>query len=226
MILPKTMRLPETIQNLKAHARQLVCRSLYGVDPIHLHMSRNLWTFILWNKDEVPYLENNSRLLDDLDKLTRELTDTDRKTTAKPEMVQIISHARALKYQQKNNILTNLGMAEMAKRSTGASASTNTHHAVGTGTAAETLNDAALAAEVYRKVIGTRSVISQTERYGTAVTGADIPNPPNTLAESGIFTAAAAGILIMRVTSDPFQVTNQNIFTVQTNVTHQNGIEA
>ncbi len=220
------MRLPETIQNLKAHARQLACRSLYGIDPIHLHMSRNLWTFILWDKDEVPYLENNSRLLHNLDKLTRELTATDRKTTAKPEMVQIISHDRALKYQRKNNILTNLGMAEMAKRSTGTSASTNTHHAVGTGADSESLNDAALAAEVYRKTIGTRSVVAQTERYGTAVTGGDITNPPNTLAESGIFTAPSGGILIMRVTSNPFQVTASNIFTIQTNVTHQNGIEA
>ncbi len=219
------MRLPETITNLKTHARRLACRSLYGIDPIHLHMSRNLWTFILWRKDEVPFLENDSRLLHNLDKLTRELSETDRKTTVKPEMIQLISHDRAVKYQQKNNILTNAGMAEMAKRSAGASASTNTHHAVGTGTAAEGLNDAALDAEVYRKIIGTRSVISQTERYGTAVSGVDIPNPPNTLAESGVFTAAANGILIMRVTSDPFQVTTQNIFTIQTNVTHQNGIE-
>ncbi len=220
------MRLPDTIQNLKTHARRLAFRSLCGVDPIHLHMSRNLWTFILWNKDEVPYLENDSRLLHNLDKLTRELIATDRKTTAKPEMVQIISHDRALKYQQKHNILTNVGMEEMAKRSTGASGSTNTHHAVGTGTAAETLNDTALAAEVYRKTIGTRSVISQTERYGTAIIGSDITNPPNTLAESGVFTAASGGILIMRITSDPFQVTAQNIFTVQTNVTHANGLES
>ncbi len=189
-------------------------------------MSRNLWTFILWNKDEVPYLKNDSRLLHNLDKLTRELAATDRKTTAKPEMVQIISHHRAVKYQQKHNILTNVGMAEMAKRSTGASGSTNTHHAVGTGTAAETLNDAVLAAEVYRKTIGTRTTIAQTERYGTAISGADIANPPNTLAESGVFTAASGGILIMRITSDPFQVTAQNIFTVQTNVTHENGVEA
>ncbi len=232
------MGIPDSLANLKTHARRLACRSLHGVDPIHLHLSQNLWTLILWKKDEVPYLENNGRLLHNLDKLTLELSATDRKTTAKPEMVQIITHDRALKYQQKHNILTNVGMAEMARRSTGESDKPNSYHHIGSDASAENLGNDQMGAELTRKVIGTRTSIGQTERYGSAFASSEITTLPASIAEAGISNYDPADssmteawgpngpILILRVTSDPFEMNANRIFTVQTNVTHQNGFEA
>ena len=91
---------------------------MYGIDPKHLTISHNYWTFITWNKDEVPYLaENNNKLLHYLDKLVSELQNTDRQTTARPSQIQLINglaFPKILSYQDKlANILTKPGMEEM-----------------------------------------------------------------------------------------------------------------
>ena len=215
------------IENLKKHTKRLILKNMLGVTPEHLTLSQSFWNLGLWKQDEVPFLENNSRLIHNLDKLHREMMATDRKTTVKPEMIQLIgAKNRAIKYRKNiPNILTNAGMAEMAKRSTGQSSLTNTHHAVGTGTTTPTLQDTALQTESARKEIGTRLVQNQTERYGSSFLHSDFSGLPLDIAEAGLLTASSGGILILHVTSDAFEVDTGSIMTVQTNITHENGDE-
>ncbi len=233
------MALPQALANLASHVKKgtihRIIRSAYGVDPRHLHMSKNLWTMALWNADEVPYLrEHPSRVLHNLDKLFAELQATDRPTTARPEQLQLITAGKILKYDQRYNILTNVGMTEIAKRGTAESASTNTYHHIGTGTTAESLNDTGLEAHVAAKTIGTRQVLEQTERYGSVFT-ADEAGIGNNIAEAGVSNyvvgthastipgASGGPILLMRVTSDPFSIIAGRLFSVQTNISHANG---
>ena len=223
------------IGTLPLHVKKIIYKDLMkdcvGIShPKHFSFSRNLWTLITWQKDEVPFLKNNKHLLTNIDKLISEMLNTDRKTTVKPDQIQLLNgsptNTKIIKYQNNiENILTNLGMSEMAKRSTGATASHNTHHAVGTGLTAETLNDATLETEVGRKEIGSALVSNQTERYGSSFSYEDVGSENRDITEAGILTAAVNGILILRITSDPQPLTEDRLITVQTNVSHQNGIE-
>ena len=222
----------QNLKNLNLHAKKLIWKGVTKHafrDPKHITLSHNLWTMIMWNADEVPHFTNDSKLISKLDKILKELTDTDRKTTAKPEMIQLINGQRnrkILKYQDNiPNILTNPGLEEMAKRSTGASNSINSHHAIGTGIGAETPADTTLGSEAARKLIGATDVANQTERYGSAFADTDLDDIPSDITEAGILNAENNGVLILRVTSDPFTLSPGRIFTVQTNVTHQNGTE-
>ena len=114
----------------------------------------------------------------------------------------------------------------MAKRSTAESATTNTHHAIGSGVNAENLADTVLQTELARKAILSRQTVGTTERYASAFAPADIANPPQNITEAGIFTAAADGVLVARVTLPPTQLAVGKIITVSTTVTHENGVAA
>lgn len=203
------------------------CQAKFGFDPKHLTLTHNVWTFASWSADAVPELENKPGLLDKLDKLWTELAMTDRNTIAKPESVTIIHgmlKPKILSYSELLNILPNAGMAEMAKRSTNESSTTNTHHAIGTGTTAAALGDTALETEVGRKTIGDRVVVNQTERYGSAFTSSDI-TPPKTITEAGVLTLSSGGVLILHVIGAGQLLDTGLIVTVQTNVTHANGTQ-
>ena len=110
----------------------------------------------------------------------------------------------------------------MAKRSTGDSSLTNTHHAVGTGTTTPALADTALQTESARKEIASRLVQNETERYGSSFVSSDFSGLPLDIAEAGILTASSGGILMLHVTSDAFEMDTGGIMTVQTNLTHEN----
>lgn len=212
------------------------CITFFGFKPIHLTISHNIWTIARWDAAQYPELKNDQNLLRKLEKIWLEIADTDRKGTIEPPLScsvinGIIPH-RELKYpgplsfeDKLNNILTNLGMAEMGKRSTAESATTNTHHAVGTGAVAEAVTDTVLGTEVGRVAIGTRAVVNQTERYGSAFADTDIAPVPSTITEAGVLTLAAGGVLILRVTAAGQVLDTGNIITVQTNVSHQNGTQ-
>lgn len=219
----------------------------YGFGPEHLQVSHNLWSFATWNKDDVPYIveaqarsdENpkvaigdSNKFLHNLDKIWKEISETSKNTIVKPIQTQLINGLpipKILTYQQRHNILTNDGMADMGKNRTSESAKANTHHAIGTGTTAETVSDhvtysGTLETEQARKAIGTRSVVNQTERYGTAFLDTDI-TVPKSITEAGILTGASSEILVLRVTAAAQVLDTAQIMTVQTNVTHLNGTE-
>jgi len=203
-------------------------KAKYGFDPIHLSLTHNLWNFATWNADEVPFLENKPGLISKLDKLWAEIASTEKNTVARPQSVTAINgmqDPRVLSYSDRlKNLLPNVGMQEMAKRSTAEVSTTNTHHAIGTGTTAAALGDTALETEVGRKTIGDRVVVNQTERYGTAYTSADI-TPPKTITEAGVLTLASGGVLILHVIGAGQLLDTGLIVTVQTNITHANGTQ-
>jgi len=222
-------------------------REKYGFEPEHLQVTYNLWSFATWNKDDVPYIveaqakadENpklaigdKTKMLHHLDKIWHEIANTTRNTIVKPVQTQLINGLpipKILTYQDRNNILTLDGMADMGKSRTAEASNTNTHHGIGTGTTAETTADhvtysGALETEQDRKAIGTRAVVNQTERYGTAFLDTDI-TVPKSITEGGVFTAASGAILILRVTAAAQVLDTAQILTLQTNVTHQNGTE-
>ena len=206
---------------------KLGCQSKFGLDPIHLTLTYNLWNFATWKADEVQF-ENKKGLLDNLDKAWSELRNTDRNTAVKPLSVSLINGApipRILSFEDRvPNILTNVGMAEMGKSRTNETSTTNTHHAIGTGTTAAALGDTKLETEVGRKTIGDRVVVNQTERYGTAFTSSDI-TPPKTITEAGVLTLSSNGVLILHVIGAGQLLDTGLIVTIQTNVTHANGTE-
>ena len=205
-------------KNLAAAIKQKL-----GHDPKHLSITKGIWILELWDRHQhANLLQNNNNLLNNLDNLHNQIA---AKQLAAPVVQQVIAGDNKLISTQKQiNILTNTGMTEMAKRSTGQTNSTNTHHAVGTGTTSETVNDTTLETETARKAVGSRVTVNQTERYATAFTDTEL-TVGTVIAEASIQTAAAAGIMIARVTGTPVTITAGSIFTVQTNISHQNGTE-
>lgn len=197
----------------------------FGCSPEHLNVSKSVWIWELWNKKEFPELEkNDNNLMSKLDKLHEEFAESAKKNEGPLSQEFISAQYRFIAKREGPNILVNGGMNEMGKRSTGETTSTNTNHAIGTGTTTETVNDTALETEVATKVIGTRNVVNQTERYSTAFSSADI-TPPEDISEAGIFIGGFGTIMIMRITATPIELDVGKILTIQTNVTHQNGTE-
>ena len=125
--------------------------------------------------------------------------------------------------QIRRNILTEAGLAEMCRRNVGESQSSNTHHAVGTGGQSEALGDVALQAERARKAVGTRAAVAATERYTTDFAADELGALPVDITEAGLFTAAAAGTCVYRVTCDPMTVAGGRTLTVTAVITHKNG---
>ena len=180
---------------------------------IHDTITRSLWSIQTWRAHE------HDDILDaghDLDNLIRDLNrDTMRGGPGAP--TSTIKHF---------NILTRVGLAEIAKSRTGETATTNSHHAIGSGVTPEDLDDTVLQTELARKAILSRQTVGTTERYASAFAPADIANPPQNITEAGIFTAAAGGVLIARVTLPPTVLGPGKIITVSTSVTHENGVAA
>jgi len=205
--------------------KNLLARAAYGKDPKHLTISASSWSLMTWDEDEVK-LENGPRLLETLDKLRGEIIqdlEAGKMTTARPISAQVLVPRFPNMKKPIPNIMTTAGMAEMAKRSTGETTTTNTHHGIGTGTTTETVADTTLESEDIRKVIGSRSVSGTVERYATAFHSSDFTGLPKDITEAGIFTAATDGILIVRVTSDAETMSSGRVLTVGTNITHENG---
>lgn len=190
--------------------------------------SKGMWNLALWNESDYPQLQNNSHLYENVMKIFKEINETDKNTVIKPQQIAIcINNKSFTAILNQENILPNLGMNEMAKRSTGETSSINVSHAIGTDGTTPTLADTTLGAEIARIAIGTQQVVNQTEQYSSAFTGADITSPPQTLEEAGLFTTlpSVSGILIAHVSFSPFILDTGKIFTLLTNITHQNGTQ-
>ncbi len=193
----------------------------YGFDAAHLHTSHNMWIIESWDNKIYPELINNSSLTSKLDKLHQDLAQSN-KINEGPLSQQLLTGQ--LSFIKKPNILTNIGMNEMAKRSTGETSSVNSYHAIGIGSTSETISDVALENEVGRKIIGSQSTVNQTERYSTSFGDTDIVLPPETISEAGIFTELVGGILIARITAIPVILDTGIFITILTNVIHENGV--
>jgi len=195
----------------------------YGIIAQHLTISKSSWILETWNKNQYPELTNDKHLLSKLNKLHQELP----KKSEGPDTQQLIlGKSKFIAQRKGNNILTLLGMNEMAKRATGETSTINSHHRIGIGTTTENTADTELELEEGSLTIGSADVINQTERYATAFADTDVTSPlPINITEAGIFTAETLGILIMRITFIPIILDVEKIITIQTNVTHENGID-
>jgi len=187
------------------------------------------WSLSLWDAKEYPeFAINDSRLYNKVTKVLNEIISTEKNTVNRPEQFTICANNKSVTAMlNKSNILPNLGMNEMAKRGTGESSSVNLAHAIGTDGTTPTLADESLGTELFRKVIGTKQVVNQTEQYSTAITGTEIPGVPQNIVEAGIFTSLLADepILIAHVTFTVFVLSISKIFLILTNISHKNGTQ-
>lgn len=198
----------------------------FDFEAQHLNLSHSTWIMESWKKEQYPELKNNKHLLHTLDKLHKELAES--KQNEGPISRELIAGKNHfIQRSISKNILTNLGMNEMGRRSTGESSTTNDYHAIGTGTTTETISDTILETEVGRKIMGTKTTVNQTERYATSFNDTDLTvSAPQFISEAGIFSLLSGGILIMRVTAQaPVELDFGLLVSILTNVTHQNGIE-
>jgi len=206
----------DTLENLWTKA---------GYPPLrHINLSYNYWTVATWNQDDVPHFENPK--IRDLEKIWAEIANTDRNTTVLPNQSELITPFGSLTSGQTKipNILTNVGMADMAKNRTAESSLGTSHVAVGDDkTPSETVLDTALNNELDRKVWSEKIVSNQTEKYAAAFVRSDFGSDV-TLKEAGGFTASSGVILVFRVTFADKAIGVGQIMTIQVSVEHKNGV--
>ncbi|UVF62228.1 tail-collar fiber protein [Nitrososphaeria virus YSH_1032793] len=201
----------------------------HGFPLGHSNISNNKWTVATWKELEVPYLRpENPSLINELDSLWHEIANTDRKTTILPEQASIkfgVDHEYILDYNQRlDNILTSVGMTDMAKNRTAESSNGTSHIAVGDNATAEALGNTALGNELDRKAWSEKITVNQTERYAGSFVRSDFGSDV-TLTEAGGFTDSGGGsnILVFRVTFTGKPIASGQIMTAQVAVTHVNG---
>jgi len=191
-------------------------------------VSNGFWNMALWNEADYPELAiNDQHLLGKIDKIFAEIAATDRNTIIEPLQMEIKHGSKSFFAQTKQkNIIPSIALTEMAKRSVGSSTTTNMAHAIGTDNTTPSLTDTLLGAEIFRKAIGTKTVASQTERYGSAFTGSELGSPPQNIVEAGLFTVLTSNTPIIgaHVTFTVFILDVGKIFTLQTNISHKNGV--
>lgn len=208
---------------------QRLFQKKFGHPLEHTHLSNNLWTIATWNELEAPYLRpENPSLLNELDSLWSEIANTDRNTTLQPNDAEMVLPSGVHLYTSEHevdNILTNNGMNDMAKNRTAESSLGTSHIAVGNVGTGELVTDSALLGELARKAWSEKITVDQTERYAASFVRSDFGADP-TLVEAGGFTAAAAGVLVFRVTYAAKVISTGQIMTAQVSVQHQNGVVA
>jgi hypothetical protein len=228
---------PET-KNLSVEEEQLyiyLFKKRFGFDPIHQHYTVTPWIISTWNTDEVPELEQfqlsfRDRLLqnpratdqkhfDHLCKLWDELKNTERNTVIRPNQEPSV----------RLNVLTNGGMKEMGKRSTGESASVNLYLNTGSGTTAEDKTDDvtysnSLQTEKSRTTLGSKATVDQQERYSGSINDGDVTGEPLNITEAGINTAASSGKQISRVTFVAQIIDTGYTMAFQSLINHRNGV--
>jgi hypothetical protein len=188
----------------------------------HVWSTTNKWTLSLWNEDTVKL--SGSRIIDQVEQLEKELAD------------DIINNTnRAVRPKGlvcTDNIITNIGLTESAKRDTGEVSTTLTHNSIGTGTTSPTVSDTGLqtedtggsyARQAYASA-GQRKVSNQTAKYGMLWNDGDVSSVPITITESGVHWNVSTGNTIhARVTFTAFSMTTGDLFVTQINELHQNG---
>lgn len=195
---------------------------LYEGGNEHIHAGVNKWTLSLWNENEVQLKGNN--IIDQVEQLEKELAD------------DIINHSnKAVRPKQlvcTDNIITNIGLTESAKRDTGEVSTTLTHNSIGTGTTTPTISDTDLQTEdtggSYARLgyaaSGQRKVSNQTAKYGMLWTDAKVSAVPISITESGVHWNVSTGnTMHARVTFTAFSMTTGDLFVTQINELMVNG---
>ena len=199
----------------------------HGFPLGHSNISNNKWTVATWNENEVPYLRpENPSLINELDSLWSEMANTDRNTVVFPEQAEIINGRKhsVLDFEQRlDNILTNVGMTNMAKNRTAESSASTLAVAVGSSATAEALSDTALIAELDRKAWSEAVTVNQTERYAGSFVRSDFASDVTLREAGGLTNAVSGGVLIFRVTFADKSISSGQIMTCQVAVTHVNG---
>lgn len=208
----------------------------HGVPPIHTSLSYNKWSFAVWNDSDISEIISKPRkVLKFLDKIWKENMESRPGTTVQPLTAEMkIGKSRSIIYHkaqmdERYNILTNPGMADMAQNRTGDSSNSNTHMVVGDDATGEDVDDDQLGNQLAYKEFdtdGDRSTSNQTERYAAAFFRADFASDV-TLKEAGVATGTTppTDILVSHVTYADKPVGSGQTMTAQMSVTHKNGTE-
>ena len=211
-------------------------KTLYAIDGInpdklyiqyeggneHIWSTTNKWTLSLWNKNDVKLKGNH--IIDQVEQLERELSEDIINGTNKAVTPKALICT--------DNIITNIGLTESAKRDTGEVSTTLTHNSIGTGTTTPTVSNTDLATEdtggsyarqAYASA-GQRKVSNQTAKYGMLWDDGDVSGVPISITESGVhWHASNASSMHARVTFTAFSMTTGDLFVTQINELHQNG---
>jgi hypothetical protein len=119
-----------------------------------------------------------------------------------PEAVSSLPAGIAPELGVLRNIITNAGIAEMVKLVFGLGGTAFGYIAIGTGTAAESATDTALAAEIKRKAASktqtTTTVTGDTCLLSATFSSADGLTGTSAVTEAGVFNAATGGVLLAR----------------------------
>lgn len=205
----------------------------HGIPPIHASIKFSKWCVSIWDNDDISSIVSKPRSVDnELDKLWSEINDTNKNTVVSPVLSELGSSAmrQPILYQKNiDNILTNLGMKNMAQLSTAESVKTNTECNIGDDNTSEAVSDTQLGNQLNSKVFdtdGNRETVDQQERYAMAFFSSDF-GVDVTLREAGIVTGPSppADIQIVRVTFADKPIGIGQTMTVQITVTHKNGTQ-
>jgi hypothetical protein len=188
----------------------------------HVHSAVNRWTISQWSDDNIKF--NKTKIIDQVEQLEMELYE---------DIINNRNRAiRPKKLICTDNIITNIGLQESAKRDIGEVSTSLTHNSIGTGTTTPTVSDTDLATEdtggsyARRSYAsnGQRKVSSQTAKYGMLWTDATVSSVPISITESGVHWDVSAGSKIhARVTFTAFSMTSGDLFVTQINELMQNG---
>lgn len=188
----------------------------------HIWTKHNLWTLSGWREDEVQF--NKNHIIDEIEKLQLEIANdliNGKETTPRPTYLETT-----------DNIITNIGLTESAKRDTGEVSTTLTHNSIGTNSTTAAVTDTDLntedtggsyARQAYASA-GQRKVSSQTAKYGMLWDDTTVSAAPISIKESGIhWHVSDASKCHARVTFTTFTLTTGDLFVTQINELHQNG---
>lgn len=121
------------------------------------------------------------------------------------------------KLDQTHNLVVDVGKAWIAKRMAGQDQKI-THMGVGTGSAAASAAQTALAAEVARKalLVAGGEVAGRTVTHkATFLAGEATAN----ITEAGLFTAFAAGTMVARSNIGPYNKNPNDVLTIEWDIT-------
>ena len=188
----------------------------------HVHAGVNRWTLSLWNEDDVKL--KGSTIIDQVEQLEKELADDVINGTNKAVTPKVLICT--------DNIITNIGLTESAKRDIGEVSTSLTHNSIGTGTTTPTVSDTDLATEdtggsyarqAYASA-GQRKVSNQTAKYGMLWDDGDVSSVPINITESGVhWHVSSSSSIHARVTFTAFSMTTGDLFVTQINELMQNG---
>jgi hypothetical protein len=188
----------------------------------HVWSTTNKWTLSMWKEDDVQL--TGTKIIDQVEKLEYELANdiiNNKHTTVSP--IQMVC---------TDNIITNIGLTESAKRDTDEVSTSLTHNSIGTGSTTPTVSDTDLVTEdtggSYARLAyasaGQRKVVNQTSKFGVLWTDALVSAVPISITESGVHWASTGSSNIhARVTFTAFSMTSGDLFVTQINELHQNG---